>query len=277
MRKHYKKEKLLKVQEFKTLKLQKFKNILRSISMMYGKRVFKTLAVLFMLFGLVGCGGSGGGNDGGNDSGKLSGKALTSVSELDYFPDSNITGADEVEHTIIRYYKSETDRDTDRNTFKNKYNVIEKFHRNISYSEKYYPLGAYSPVNRVVLQAGMLDAPNVSYENPYYNRMTLDTIGDTIKRDDALFEGVFEYKGGMLMDVDVLKTFDRNVTAELKAYGELLERDHDFYRVETGTDATEWQKIDNDYIYGFGYAAALYDPFAGIVQTALWSISADLY
>jgi hypothetical protein len=228
-----------------------------------------------MLFGLVGCGGSGGGNNNNNgNSGRLSGKALTSVSELHYFPDSNITGADEVGHYIIRRYKSETDRDTDKNTFKSKYNISDPI-GNATSLRVDYPLGA-SAVRRAVLQVAMYEAPNVSYENPYFNYIALDTIGDTIKRDDALFEDVFGYKGGILANVDVLKTFNRNATAELKAYGDSLVKDHDFKEVETGTDGAGWQKADDDYIYTFGYAAALYDPFTGIVQVASWAIDADL-
>jgi hypothetical protein len=242
---------------------------------MYGKRVFKSLAVLFMLFGLVGCGGSGGGNDGGNDSGKRSGKALTSVSELHYFPDSNITGADSVGHTIIRYYKSETDRDADKNVYKNKYNIYDPIGNATQFVVR-RPLGTNNAINYVDLQTSNLSVD--LYENPYRNYMTLDTIGDNIKRDDALFEEAFGYKGGILGKISVLKYFHRNATAELKAYGELLVRDHDFKEVESGIDGPYWQKVDDDYIYGFGYTAALYDPYAAgrIIQVASWSVTADL-
>jgi hypothetical protein len=243
---------------------------------MYGKRVFKTLTTLFMLFGLVGCGGSGGGNNNnGGNSGRLSGKALTSVSELHYFPDSNITGADDIGHTIKRVYKSETDRDTDKNTFKNKYNISDPYGNASMFVKRYpYPLGVYGGIERVALQTGVLNVPNVSYENPYYNYITLDEIGDTIKRDDALFEEVFGYKGGILANVDVLKTFHRNATAELKAYGDLLVKDHGFKMVKNGTDTLQWQRADDDYIYDFGYTIARYNPYTGITsQTAGWDVN----
>jgi hypothetical protein len=215
---------------------------------MYSKRVFKVLTTLFALFVLTGC-GEGNSNEKENANSSNSEKSknsssvnksgssvkgvLTSVNESDYFPKFDVK-ADGFTHIITRYYKSEAEQIDDINAFKNKGSYTEN-----SASTTFYRL---HPLSKNGAITGASAHQEMIREGYYETMMGLSGIsGETIARDNALFEKIFGYKNGALKEVDISRYFFKNITAKLQQYAALLEKEG-FKK----SGAREWRKVDTD-------------------------------
>jgi hypothetical protein len=230
---------------------------------MYSKRVFTLLTTLFAAFVLTACeGGRGYGDNGGSTtSGK---KNLTSVREFDYFPRFNEV-ADNITHTIMRSYKSETEQSNNVNAFKDKGNW--RTSQDIIFRDN--PYG-------IVRLAYMRPAAPLLQGN-YPIAMVLEIpLGDLIDRNNTLFENIFGYEEGTLISVIVQKFFKRDVTTQLKEYGDSLEKNYGFKKA----NARQWVKNDlkdSGVTYIFTYTEAIYDydynPVR-ISQLVEWRVSA---
>jgi hypothetical protein len=234
------------------------------------KKIFAALAMLFALFALTGCKEENDSNEGNvssssseksanssnsekSKSGSSVKGALTSVNEWDYFPKFDVKDDNSyIGHDTLRYYKSEAEQMSDVEAFKNKGSYTENS-------------GFYRALNKKTALEQAWITPRMLKEGYYATVVSLTTLGEAAVVDNALFEKVFGYKGGTLIDISVSKFFKKDITAKLQQYSALLEQ-QGFKKSNT----KQWRKVDtdNNRIYTWSY-----DAHSLKMQEVRWRVS----
>jgi hypothetical protein len=171
---------------------------------MRGKRFLTMFTATFTLFVLAGCGYG----------------TISSVNEEDYFPHFEVK-ADKIYHSITKLCIGFKNCDKDEEAFKSK-GAYEITHYSPDTFVRYDPLG-----DGVIEKAELISDYSSSSHGLNDNDeklLSLDILGDNIKRDNELFEKVFGHDGGTFLELHVEKHFPMSDISYFEAYGELLER-----------------------------------------------------
>ncbi|MDR2341608.1 MAG: hypothetical protein LBD84_01010 [Campylobacteraceae bacterium] len=167
---------------------------------MHSKKIFGILVALFALMISVGFGLDRFGNFETD---------LKYVNEKKHFPEFK-EQADEIQHLITRLYNSKDDYKYDEKNFKNKYqNKLKSFFIGFKVDNP-------NPQIQAIKEISLTPHDDV------YATFYIVASGDTLERNDELFQKVFGYKKGIVSNLIVVKNFSRNITDKLKEYSELL-------------------------------------------------------
>ncbi|MDR1554811.1 MAG: hypothetical protein LBS39_02145 [Campylobacteraceae bacterium] len=133
---------------------------------------------------------------------------LKYVNEEKHFPEFK-EQADEIRHLITRFYDPKSDYKHDEKNFKNKYQSRLK--------ALFVGFKVDDPNPQVKAIKEISLTPSDAYATFY-----IVISGDTIDRNNELFQEVFGYEKGTLSNVIVVKNFPKDITVKLKEYSELL-------------------------------------------------------
>jgi hypothetical protein len=200
---------------------------------MYGKKMLATLMALFAMFALTGC------RDG----------TISSVNEEDYYPHFEIK-ADKISHFATKLYTDFKDCESDAEVFKSK-GAYEIIHYSPDIIVRYNPLSEESAIEKARLKSEYGSSLTFDPFDPsmYDNRnhMSIDVLGDSVTRNNELFEKIFGYESNKIILLRVEKCFSENNISYFETYGKLLEQQG----YEKSEHNNEWGK--KNFITGIEY------------------------